>query len=206
MKQQIEQIVSIARSLAPVLQAAFVLTCAQRVAPAFVGLASARSIQVYSEAICAAWIAIKSPIDPIELRMKSRDLSELPEAKADDSLFPDYFAKTAMYPLDVTLGMLAGDRPEDAVGSVCFCNINLCAEFDADNEIRFIGNHPLEHGALEIAELESQLATLNILQSEPQMTEILVELLRDQAIDASQALEQRIPQFAKDRGWKEERG
>jgi hypothetical protein len=202
-KQQLEQVASDVGRLPQRHQAAFVLTCAERVAPAFLALADTGSVPTYREAMRAAWAALASTTAADGPPQETRSaVAELPEADLDDSNRPEFYAGTAMYPLQVALAMLAGEAPDDAVRSACFSNVDLCAELEAGTDLRFVAHDaPLDYGPLEAVELAAQLGTLRILQNAPRLTAALAEQLRQQAVEVSQTLATAVERFAGERGW-----
>jgi len=130
----------------------------------------------------------------------------LPEGDAEDSLDASYYAMIAAYPLTIAFGMLGNGVQTDAVGSVCFSNINLCAEISGVSDLRFIAHdQEITGSSLEQDEIVAQVSVLHVLQNEPELSPTVCEQVHTDAIARVQRIEIAALQFARDRGWDSQR-
>jgi len=199
-------IVSMVGGLNQRQQAVFALACAERVAPVFRRLALPESAKVFDDVLGTAWLSITSEKCVTNAARGLGLINGLPEATADDSLRPEYYAMRSLSVLAYALQALAGDDLPVAIKSACSAALDLCAgcEFiicgKGTRKIVY-GQSPSLPEVLESVEMAAQNATLQALQNKTGLNESLCKNIRQMAKETSDQLAHVLPRFIQQQGW-----
>ncbi len=179
----------------------FSAACADRVAPVFRILASRSSVVVFNDILERVWM---STIDGAPLRV-SKKLRRLPEARAEDSKFPEYYAMQALSVLNDGVDAIESDA-RAAARSACEGALNLISNVDwrlnPPGEYRVVNpRHPPPPGPLESQELLSQQETLTQLGSAHELDDTILRSIRGHSSHQHDRLESAVQQLARAAGW-----